>query len=87
VTLRPALRFIIAIPTVAVFVMPAIVVPSVLAPTFFPAAIIIVAAFAALTRPAGAQLTHFLAGLFPLVFIQLAVAVFVELFDDFLAHR
>jgi hypothetical protein len=85
-TFGPAPRFIAAVFTVTAFVMSTIIVPSILAPALVAAALIISPAFAALTGPAGMKLSHFLAGLFPLVFIQFAVAVLIELFYDFLAH-
>jgi hypothetical protein len=85
-TIGSAPRFIVADFTVTAFVMSPIIVPSVLAPTFVTAATIISPAFAALARSAGVQLTHFFAGLFPLVFVQFPVAVLIELLYDFLAH-
>ena len=86
VTLGPASRFIVAIFAITAFVMAAIILSSVFSPALVAAAFFIAPTFAALARSARPQLAHFLASLFPLAFIQLAVAVLIEFFYDLLAH-
>jgi hypothetical protein len=45
-----------------------------------------VAIVTSLTMPSAHQFAHFLASFLAFIFAELAVAVFVELFDNFLPH-